>query len=119
MLYLDPASVDLTQLGKAPHKGVAGRDPREATQADGERLARTIIGRLARLARQMPGWSADKTERFAQAEAALLGRQMSLAAREKSVWAGWRNVGKGALSPYGRLLVEEKFEEIRELAAKL
>ena len=49
MLYLDPDSVDLSRLGAPPHQGVGGRDPREATRADGEKLAETIIDRLSRL----------------------------------------------------------------------
>jgi creatinine amidohydrolase len=119
MLHLDPESVDLSRLGTPPHKGVGGRDPREATREDGERLATTIIERLARLAKAMPSWDAAALERFIEAEAALVGRQMALAASEKKVWAGWRNIGKGALSDYGRLLAEGKFEEIVRLASRL
>ncbi|HOW64467.1 MAG TPA: creatininase family protein [Verrucomicrobiota bacterium] len=119
MLYLDAKSVDLSRLGNPPHQGVGGRDPREATRADGERLAETIIGRLARLAQQMPKWDDDAQRRFIAAEAALVNRQMSLAASEKVIWAGWRNIGKGVFSEYGRLLVEQKFDEIVALTAKL
>jgi hypothetical protein len=99
--------------------GVGGRDPREATRADGEKLAETIIGRLARLASRMPQWDAVTRQRFVEAEAALVNRQLALAASEKAVWAGWRNLGKGVLSDYGRLLTDEKFEEIVELTRRL
>jgi len=119
MLYLDPESVDLTQLGNPPHQGVGGRDPREATRADGEKLAETIVGRLARLAPRMPKWDRATLEQFIQAEAALVNRQLALAASEKLIWAGWRNIGKGALSDYGRLLAEEKFAEIANLTREL
>jgi creatinine amidohydrolase len=119
MLHLDPESVDLSRLGQPPHKGVGGRDPREATRADGERLAETIIVRLARLASQMPRWDASTRQRFVEAEAALVNRQLELAVSEKAVWAGWRNIGKGAFSDYGRLLAEQKFEEIIELTRQL
>ncbi len=112
MMYLDPESVDLTQLGDPPHQGVGGRDPREATRADGEKLAETIINRLARLAERMPKWDRATQDRFIEAEAALVNRQLALAASEKLVWAGWRNIGTGAFADYGRLLAEEKFEEI-------
>jgi len=119
MLYLDPDSVDLSRLGQPPHKGVGGRDPREATRADGQKLAETIIARLARLASQMPRWDAATRQRFVEAEAALVNRQLALAASEKAVWAGWRNIGKGAFSDYGRLLADQKFEEIVELTRQL
>ena len=119
MLYLDPESVDLSRLGQPPHKGVGGRDPREATRADGQKLAETIIARLARLASQMPRWDAATRQRFVEAEAALVNRQLALAASEKAVWAGWRNIGKGAFSDYGRLLADQKFEEIVELTRQL
>ena len=119
MLYLDPASVDVTRLGQPPHQGVGGRDPREATRADGEKIAETIIDRLARLARQMPKWDAATRERYIEAEAALVNRQFALAAEEKKTWAGWRNVGNGVFNGYGRLLVEQKFDEILQLIPKL
>jgi creatinine amidohydrolase len=119
MLYLDPGSVDLSRLGDPPHRGVGGRDPRDATRADGERLALTIVERLAALGARMPRWDAAVLRRFIDAEAALVDRQMSLAASEKVVWAGWRNIGKGAFSAYGGLLAAEKFEEIVALTGKL
>lgn len=119
MMYLDPDSVDLTRLGKPPHQGVGGRDPREATRADGEKLAETIIGRLAKLAQRMPQWDRATLDRFIAAEAALVNRQLTLAAAEKEIWAAWRNIGQGACSPYGRLLADEKFEEIVSLTEKL
>jgi creatinine amidohydrolase len=119
MLYLDGGSVDLGRLGKPPHKGVGGRDPREATAEDGKRIAETIIERLARLAGRMPKWDRGTVKRFVEAEAALVGRQMELAASEKAIWAGWRNVGKGVFDGYGRLLAAEKFEEIRGMSGGL
>ncbi|MCR4415767.1 MAG: creatininase family protein [Thermoguttaceae bacterium] len=120
MMYLDPPSVDLSQLGDEPHRGVGGRDPKRfATRADGQKLAETIVGRLATLARAMPGWDAPTIHRFAQAEAALVGRQMTLAAEGKAIWSGWRNIAKGVFSAYGQLLVEGRFEDIATLTEKL
>ena len=120
MMYLDPSSVDLSRLGNEPHKGVGGRDPKQfATEADGRKIAETIIARLADLARQMPAWDKATVARFADAEGALVERQKTLAGQEKSVWAGWRNLGKGVLHDYARLLAERKFDDIAALAAKL
>jgi creatinine amidohydrolase len=76
MLYLDPESVDLKELGEPPHRGVGGRDPREATREDGERMSEAIIRRLARLASRMPEWDRDTLRRFQDAEASLVNRQM-------------------------------------------
>lgn len=116
MMYLDPESVDLTRLGEPPHKGVGGRDPREATRADGERLAETIVSRLAAVGSAMPKWDPATLARFQDAESAIVNRQMALAVETKNVWGGWRNIGKGALAPYGRLLAEGKFGEVAKLA---
>jgi creatinine amidohydrolase len=119
MVHLDPTSVDLTRLGEPPHKGVGGRDPREATAEDGRRIAEVIIGRLARVGAAMPKWDEATLEAFLRAEEAIVNRQVSLAASHKQVWAGWRNLGAGALRTYGSLLAEGRFEEVRKLAEGL
>ncbi len=119
MLYLDPDSMDLNQLGEPPHQGVGGRDPREATREDGERIAETIIGRLADLAAAMPSWDRAQVAAFQDAEAAIVNRQMALAVEVGGIWGGWRNIGAGALRGYGRLLVEGRFDELAALARDL
>lgn len=120
MLYLDPHSVDLSQLGEEPYQGVGGRDPKRfATKEDGEKLAETIISRLAVLSRRMPQWDAATIEMFTAAEAALTSRQMTLYGQTREVWTAWRHIAAGVLGSYGRLLSEEKFKEIEALAAGL
>jgi len=119
MLHLAPKKVDLSRLGNPPYQGVGGRDPKQATPADGRLLSETICERLASLSRQMPQWDTATLRDFIDAESALVSRQMLLAASEKNVWAGWRNIGKGVISAYGQLLVERKFKEIVELTQKL
>lgn len=120
MMHLDPPSVDLARLGDEPHPGVFGRDPKaHATATDGERLARVIVARLATLAAAMPTWDADTIARFNRAEAALVGRQLEMAGREKLIWAAWKKVADGYLAPYGRLLAAGDFEAIEQLAAGL
>jgi creatinine amidohydrolase len=116
MMHLDPTSVDLTRLGEPPHQGVGGRDPREATAEEGRRITEVITGRLARVASAMPKWDEPTREAFVAAEEAIVNRQVSLAASLKQVWAGWRNLGSGALRDYGRLLADARFEELRKLA---
>lgn len=119
MMHLDPDSVELARLGTPPHRGVGGRDPREATRADGERISEVIVSRLAAVAAAMVKWDPATVRRFADAETAIVNRQMELAARENQVWTAWRNIGAGALGDYGRLLAEGKFEEVAELAEGL
>jgi creatinine amidohydrolase len=120
MMHLYPESVDLGQLGDEPHQGVGGRDPKKyANPKDGKRLADAIIRRLVDLARRMPNWDADTIRRFANAEEALVERQHALARETGCVWAGWRNIDKGVLSAYPKLLTTEHFEEIAALTLKL
>ncbi|MBM3495895.1 MAG: creatininase family protein, partial [Armatimonadetes bacterium] len=119
MLYLHPDSVDLKRLGEPPHKGVGGRDPREATRADGERIAECIIQRLAAVGAAMPKWDRPTLAAFQDAEAAIVNRQMALAIETRAIWGGWRNIGKGALGQYGRLLAEGRFAEVAALAKEL
>lgn len=119
MLHLDPSSVGLTTLGEPPHRGVGGRDPREATEADGARLTEAIVSRLASVARAMPTWEGETLTRFQDAESAIVHRQMALGASEGNAWAGWRNIGAGALRDYGRLLAAGEFEAVAALAGEL
>ena len=120
MMHLLPDSVDLSQLGEEPHKGVFGRDPKKfAAEKDGRRLAETIINRLASLAEKMPAWDKTTVEKFITAESALVNKQIELAGQEKKVWAGWRNISKGAFARYGDFLSQGKFDEILELIKEL
>lgn len=120
MMYLDPPSVDLSQLGDPPHQGVGGRDPKEhASAEDGELLAKTIVGRLAALARQMPDWDGETLQRFIDAESALVDRQIAMAADTGNTWAAWRNISKGVFSDYGKFLVERKFDKIVAMIERL
>jgi creatinine amidohydrolase len=118
MMHLYPATVDLTRLGEPPHQGVGGRDPRESSAADGKRLTETIVTRLATLARHMPNWDEQTLDRFVDAEASLVARQMSAPRGKANLWTAWRNIAT-ALRDYGRWLAEERFEEIKACVAKL
>ncbi|MHC4705689.1 MAG: creatininase family protein [Planctomycetota bacterium] len=118
MMHLYPGSVDLSLLGEPPHKGVGGRDPREATAKDGKLLTDTIVSRLAALARKMPTWDEKKLDSFIEAEAALVARQLSAPRGKGNIWTAWRNIGS-AMRDYGRLLSEERFDEIKALVPRL
>ncbi|MGC9329326.1 MAG: creatininase family protein, partial [Candidatus Hinthialibacter sp.] len=120
MMHLYPGSVDLLQLGDAPHKGVYGRDPKKyATREDGEKLANVIVDRLATLSMRMPSWGEETRRRFIAAESSLVDRQLEMMGETQNAWAAWRHIPKGFFAGYGRLLAEEKFEEIMSMVKDL
>lgn len=120
MMYLYPETVRLDELGEEPHQGVHGRDPKKyATAEDGCRFAEAIIARLAALAVRMPAWDAATVTRFANAEQALVTRQLDLTGQSGQIWHAWRTVKEGAFAEYSDLLVEGRFDEIGALAARL
>ena len=118
MMHLYPDTVDLSLLGEPPHKGVGGRDPRESSAKDGKLLTETIVGRLAKLSKNMPSWDYKKLDSFVDAEAALVAKQLSMPRGKKNMWAAWRNVAT-SMRDYGKFLAEERFDEIKALADKL
>jgi len=118
MMHLYPDTVDLSRLGKPPHQGVGGRDPREASANDGKLLTVTIVSRLATLARKMPKWDNKKLDRFVDAEATLVSKQLSAPRGKGNLWTAWRNIGT-VMRDYGKMLAEERFEEIKASVAKL
>jgi len=117
MMHLFPETVDLSRLGDPPHQGVGGRDPKESSAADGRRLTEAIVSRLATLSKKMPQWSHETLDRFVEAEAALVAKQLAAPRGKDVVWAAWRNLG--VMRDYGRLLAEEKFDAIQAAVAKL
>jgi creatinine amidohydrolase len=119
MMHLYPGSVDLSRLGTAPHQGVFGRDPKtDAKPEDGRRITDTIVSRLATLARNMPSWDFAKLDRFIAAEDALVTKQLSAPRGKGGVWTAWKN-NAVAMRDYGRLLAEEKFDDILAAVARL
>jgi creatinine amidohydrolase len=113
MMHLYPETVDLSRLSEPPHKGIGGRDPKtEASAEDGRLITKTIVSRLAILARKMPAWDYKTLEQFIDSEATLVARQLSAPKGKGSLWSAWRNIGS-AMRNYGRQLAEERFEEIK------
>jgi creatinine amidohydrolase len=117
MMHLFPDTVDLSRLGSPPYQGVGGRDPKESSAEDGRRLTDTIVSRLATLAEKMPTWNEEKLDRFVEAEAALVAKQLTAPRGKGAVWAAWRNLG--VMRDYGRLLAEGDFDAIKAAVAKL
>jgi len=117
MMHLFPDTVDLSRLGDPPYQGVGGRDPKESSVEDGRRLTEAIVSRLATLSKKMPQWSHETLDRFVEAEAALVAKQLAAPRGKDVIWAAWRNLG--VMRDYGRLLAEEKFDAIQAAVAKL
>jgi len=118
MMHLFPGTVDLSRLGEPPYQGVGGRDPKQSTAEDGRRIAETIVSRLAALARKMPTWDEKTQDRFVDAEATLVAKQLSAPRGKNAIWTAWRN-NVTAMRDYGKLLADERFDEIKAAVAKL
>ncbi|NLH40998.1 MAG: creatininase family protein [Planctomycetes bacterium] len=117
MMHLFPETVDLTRLGDPPYKGVAGRDPKESSALDGRRLTDTIVSRLAALAQKMPTWDYETLDRFVEAEASLVAKQLAAPRGKNPVWAAWRNLN--VMRDYGRWLADGEFDAIKAAVARL
>ncbi len=118
MMHLYPDTVDLSRLGEPPHKGVGGRDPRQSSAKDGQTITETIVSRLAALAKKMPAWDYAALDRFIDAEAALVAKQLSASRGRDNIWAAWRNIAT-AMRNYGSDLAEGRFEQIKTAVEKL
>jgi len=117
MMHLFPETVDLTRLGDPPYKGVAGRDPKESSALDGRRLTDTIVSRLAALAQKLPTWDYETLDRFVEAEASLVAKQLAAPRGKNPVWTAWRNLG--VMRDYGRSLADGEFDAIKAAVARL
>jgi len=118
MMHLYPGTVDLSRLGEPPYQGVGGRDPKQSSAEDGRTITETIVSRLATLARKMPTWNEETMDRFVEAEAALVEKQLSAPRGKNAIWTAWRN-NATVMREYGKLLAEERFDEIKAAVAKL
>ncbi len=117
MMHLFPETVDLSRLGQPPYQGIGGRDPKESSAEDGRMMTEKIVSRLAILARRMPAWNTETLDRFVDAEVALVAKQLAAPRGKDAIWTAWRNIG--VMRDYGKLLAEERFDEIEAALAKL
>ncbi|MEZ4735300.1 MAG: creatininase family protein [Caldilineaceae bacterium] len=116
--HLHPDLVAMARIRTDPDYGRDGRIEQGASPALGQRYATLIIERLAQLARAMPRWSTEQVAAGIRADRALVSAQIR-GWRTDHPWAAWRKIGSGQVTDYGRLLVEERFAEIEELAGQL
>jgi len=66
----------------------------------------------------MPTWNYETLDRFIDAEATLVAKQLSAPRGKKQIWTAWSNVAS-AMREYGKQLTEERFDEIKASVAKL
>jgi len=94
------------------------RDPKESSEVDGKLLTDTIVSRLATLAKEMPQWDTKTLDRFVEAEAALVVRQITAPRGKANLWTAWKNISS-VMKDYGKNLAEGQFEKTRDAAANL
>jgi creatinine amidohydrolase len=116
--HLHPELVDMERIGNDPDYG-ADDVIKDGSSAElGERYAARITDRLGRLAARMTEWDEATLDRYIASERAIVHAQTK-GWRNIGPWEFWRHIGGSPFVHYGELLVEEKFEEIGELARKL
>jgi len=114
--HLLPDLVDIERIDSDPEYGKDDTIKNGSSPELGRRYAELIAGRLAQLARTMPGWDAAELDAFIAAERALVSAQVK-GWRADSPWAAWQRLGEN--TAYGQLLVEGNFAGIEALANRL
>jgi creatinine amidohydrolase len=118
LMHLHPELVRIDRIRNDPDYGKTDEIEIGSSSALGERYSEVITDRLSVLAKAMIHWDASKLEAFVKAERAIINIQVK-GWRTESPWAAWKHLYNKKIADYGRLLVEEKFEEIEELASNL
>jgi len=116
--HLHPELVAMERIHTDPDYGRDDRIEKGSSPALGQRYADLIIERMARLAQNMPNWESDKRAAFVRAERAIVSAQVR-GWRLQEAWAAWKGIFGGEHTGYGQLVVEERFEEIEQLAGRL
>jgi creatinine amidohydrolase len=118
MMHLAPDLVAMDRIAADPDYGATDKIARGSSAQLGRKYAELIVDRLSRMAREMPSWDATARAAFARAEGALVAAQLK-GWREQSAWAAWKKFFSGELSRYGEWLVEQRFDQIEQMAAHL
>ena len=116
--HLEPDLVAIERIRNDPDYGKDGRIEKGSSPELGKKYTDVIVERLARLALSMPTWDLAKRTAFVRGESALISAQVR-GWRTEHAWAAWRKIGGGELTDYGRLLIQERFDEIETFASKL
>lgn len=116
--HLYPELVSIERLKTDPVYGATPDIEQGASAALGERYAEVITERLSCVARRMVLWDSATREAYVKAERALIRAQVK-GWRNQHAWAAWGQIASRNLTQYGQFLVEERFQEIENLAEHL
>ena len=114
--HLHPELVDIDRIDRDSVYGKDDRIKTGASPALGKKYDDLIVTRLATLAKAMPTWDAATRDAFVKAERAIVDAQVTRW-RTDHAWAAWKNIAK--FDAYGQLLVEQRFDQIEKLVAKV
>jgi creatinine amidohydrolase len=114
--HLHPDLVAMERIDADPDYGKDDSIKKGSSRELGKEYAELITDRLSALATAMPTWDSATVMSFADAERALVAAQVQ-SWRRDSAWAAWGKID--VLKKYGQWLVEERFDEIKELAGRL
>lgn len=113
--HLHPELVDMDRIKNDPDYGKDGYIKNGSSAELGQRYASRITERLSKLASRMMEWNDRTLDRYIQCERAIVHAQTK-GWRCVEPWEFWRHIGGTPFVHYGKLLIDEKFEEIGELA---
>ncbi|MCC2684794.1 MAG: hypothetical protein K0R75_1693 [Paenibacillaceae bacterium] len=119
MMHLHPEYVRMDRILSDPQYGKDDRIINGASAERGEKYTETIVERLSKLAVIMPLWDGRTIADFVQAERALLNAQVKGWRNTGSRNTAWQRMAHGEHNGYGRMLVEERFDELKSMAEKL
>jgi creatinine amidohydrolase len=118
MLYLHPQLVSIERIRDDPDYGLTDEIEKGSSKELGKKYANLIVERLSQLACSMVNWDENKLSAFLRSERSIVSAQVK-GWRNIEPWAAWKKMWSGEITEYGQLLVQEKFEEIEQMAGKL
>lgn len=116
--HLHPELVAIDRIRQDPDYGATDAIEKGSSPELGKKYADLIVGRLATVARAMPGWSDATRDAFVSAERAILTAQVK-GWRSTGPWSAWQHIAERGLIHYGAWLAEQQFGEIQEMAQRL
>ena len=116
--HLEPHLVAIDRIRNDPEYGKNNHIEKGSSPGLGQKYTDLITKRLGCLAKSMPKWTEEKRIDFITAERSILSAQVQ-GWRTHHPWSAWQNIHLESVKQYGKLLVEEKFDQIIELSKQL
>ena len=116
--YLEPHLVAIDRISNDPEYGKDNHIEKGSSPELGQKYTDLIAKRLGSLAKSMPKWTEEKRADFITAERSILSAQVQ-GWRIHHPWSAWQNIHLESVKQYGKLLIEERFDQIIELSKKL